>query len=224
MTIQQAVVTVRPATPEDKSAIAAIFGRAFDDYQHGLGVDAAALGRLWEDSLAARVASTLVATDVDGRVVGFVVFIKPGEKESYGTGEQQRRRFGKWRHEIGRSAFWRLPAFFIPLGFAYARRSQKKDELYVSLIAVDPEVQGRGVGQALLGAVEAVAREAEAAAILLHTASTNKRAQASYARFGFELVCTVRAPWIGPARIPAYLALRKSLRPDPTPVLDGVNS
>jgi len=37
------------------------------------------------------------------------------------------------------------------------------------------------------------------------------------ARAGYEVVCTVRAAWAGPARIPAYVALRKPLRPDPAP-------
>jgi ribosomal protein S18 acetylase RimI-like enzyme len=108
------------------------------------------------------------------------------------------------------------------MGFAYARRHARKDEMYISLLAVDPGVQGRGIGQALLAAAEAEARACGAAAILLHTSSTNTRAQASYRRAGYELVCTFRAPWTGPAGIPAYLALRKPLRPDPTPRLDAL--
>jgi GNAT superfamily N-acetyltransferase len=106
------------------------------------------------------------------------------------------------------------------MGMAYSRRHQAPDELYVSLIGVDPPYQGRGIGQALLGAAEAEARQVGAAAVLLHTAATNTRARAAYARAGYELVCTVRAPWSGPAGIPAYVALRKPLRPAPTPLLD----
>jgi ribosomal protein S18 acetylase RimI-like enzyme len=110
------------------------------------------------------------------------------------------------------------------MGMAYARRGQAKDELYVSLLAVDPAHQGRGIGQALLREADMQARAIGAAAVLLHTASTNTRARAAYARAGYELICTVRAPWKGPAEIPAYVALRKPLRPDPTPRIDALTA
>ena len=212
-------LTVRPATPGDVPAIAGVFGRAFEDYRRGLGVSPEALARLWSASLEARVASTTVAALPDGRVAGFVVAALPGVKERYGGWRESRRQMRVWRQELGAAAFWRLPLLFIPMGLAYAKRQARKDEVYVSLIAVEPELQGRGVGQALLAAVDDQARAAGAAAILLHTASTNARARAAYARAGYELVCTARAPWLGPARIPAYLAYRKPLRPDPTPRL-----
>jgi ribosomal-protein-alanine N-acetyltransferase len=213
---------VRPATTADVPAVAVIFGRAFEDYRRGLGVGAAALSRLWRASLAARVNSTMVAVSPDGRVVGFVVVVKPRAKEQYGGRGEDWREAGRWWRDLGASALWRLPVLFIPMGLAYARRHAQPDEAYISLVGVDPAVQGRGIGQALLAAVEAEARAAGASAILLHTASTNTRARAAYARAGYELVCTVRAPWQGPVRIPAYLALRKPLRPDPTPLLDAL--
>ncbi len=215
-------VVVRPATPEDAAGVARVFGRAFDDYRRGLGVDAEALGRLWQDSLAARVASTRVAVTPAGDLVGFVIFVRPGERERYDSPDQQRRRGGRWRSEFGVQRFWRLPVMFIPMGLAYLRRRARKDELYISLIGVEPAEQGRGVGQALLAAAEQEARACGAHAILLHTSSSNRRAQASYRRAGYDLVCTVRAPWAGPAHIPAYLALRKPLAPDPTPRLDAL--
>jgi ribosomal protein S18 acetylase RimI-like enzyme len=213
---------VRAANLHDVDAIAGIFGRAFEDYRRGLAVAPEALARLWRGSLAARVESTTVATLPDGRLAGFAVTVKPGAKEQYGGRREGREQMRLWRQELGWTGFWRLPALFIPMGLAYARRGTRKDEQYVSLVGVDPEFQGRGVGQALLAAVDAEARAAGAAAILLHTASSNSRARASYARAGYELVCTVRAPWRSPARIPAYVALRKPLRPDPTPRLDAV--
>jgi ribosomal protein S18 acetylase RimI-like enzyme len=108
------------------------------------------------------------------------------------------------------------------MALAYAQRHARQDELYVSLIGVEPNVQGRGIGQVLLAGAEDEARACGARAILLHTSSTNVRAQASYRRAGYELVCTVRAPWAGPAGIPAYLALRKPLEPDETPRLDAL--
>jgi ribosomal protein S18 acetylase RimI-like enzyme len=213
-------IAVRPAMPEDALGIAGVFGRAFDDYRRGLGLDAEAVGRLWQGSLAARVESTRVAVTPAGTVVGFVVFVRPGEKERYGSRREGRRQAGRWRRELGFGSFWRAPLLFIPMGLAYARRHARKDEMYLSLLGVDPGVQGRGIGQALLAAAEEEARACGAAAILLHTSSANTRAQASYHRAGYELVCTVRAPWPGPAGIPAYLALRKPLSPEPTPRLD----
>jgi ribosomal protein S18 acetylase RimI-like enzyme len=213
-------VATRPATLADVDAVAAIFGRAFEDYCRGLGVDAQTLARLWHGSLRARVASTTVAALPDGRVAAFILTVKPGQTEQDGTRRDGSERMRLWRQVFGLRSFWRVPALFIPMGFAYARRHARKDELYVSLLGVDPDFQGRGVGQALLAAADAEARAAGAAAIQLHTASSNARARASYARAGYTLVCTVRAPWRGPAQISAYVALRKPLQREPTPRLD----
>jgi ribosomal protein S18 acetylase RimI-like enzyme len=215
-------MSVRPAALGDAPAIARVFGRAFEDYRRGLGVDAERLARLWQDSLAARADSTCVAVDDAGAIAGFVVFVRPGEKERYAGDGDRRDRGGAWRRELGAASLWRLPALFIPMGLAYMRRRARKDELYVSLVGVDPALQGRGVGQALLAAAEDEARRCGVSGVLLHTASSNARAQASYRRAGYELVCAVRAPWRGPAGIRAYLALRKSLWPAPTPRLDAL--
>lgn len=216
-------VTIRAAAPEDVPATAGVFGAAFEDYRRGFGVDATTLASLWTESLAARVGSTKVAVLPDGRVAGFVVTVKPGTKEHFRSPRRDRARSPSWRRVLGVRGFWRLPALFAPMGMAYARRSQAKDELYVSLIGVDPAYQGRGIGQALLRAAEAEAREVGAGAVLLHTAASNTRARGAYARAGYALVCTVRAPWAGPAGIPAYVALRKPLRADPTPLLDALS-
>lgn len=215
---------LRPATPDDVPSVAGIFGRAFEEYQHALGVTAPVLGELWAPSLAARITSTTVALTPEGRVAGFVITVKPGAKEAFGNAAERRRRSAAFRRAFSLRTFWRAPALFIPVGFALARRSAHPDELYISLIATDPDLQGRGFGQALLLAVEDEARAAGAAGILLHTASTNSRARTTYAHAGYELVCSVRAPWRGPAHIPAYLALRKPLRPVPTPLLDALQA
>ena len=227
-----AAFAVRPAAPEDAPAIARVFGIAFDDYRRGFGIDAPTLSDLWADSLKARVPATTVAVLNGGpagpdptrpltaqvpAVVGFVVTVRPGATEENGTAGDRQGRMGRLVQVLGLRGLWRLPAFFGPIGMAYARRSQASDELYISLLAVDPAHQGRGIGQALLGAAEAEAREAGAAGILLHAAANNVRARTAYDRAGYEVVCTVRAAWAGPARIPAYVALRKPLRPDPAP-------
>ena len=150
-------------------------------------------------------------------VAGFVVTVSRGRRRSTAAPATAQGRMSRLVQALGLRGLWRLPALFGPMGMAYARRAQARDELYVSLIAVDPAHQGRGIGQALLGAAEAEARAAGAGGVLLHTAANNVRARAAYARAGYEVVCTVRAPWAGPAGIPAYVALRKALRPDPAP-------
>ena len=217
-------VSVRKATAEDIPSVAAIFGRAFDDYRRGLALTAEQLAEFWSFSLDARVEQTTVATLPDARIAGFIITVKPGAEERYGRPGTFRKRLQVMRRTMRVSAFWRMPALCVPMGLAYSRRDARKDELYVSLIAVDPDLQGSGIGQALLGAAEDEARAAGAAAILLHTAASNARARAAYARAGFELISTVRAPWAGPAHIPAYVALRKPLRPDASPRLDTVPS
>jgi ribosomal protein S18 acetylase RimI-like enzyme len=212
--------TLRPATPGDIPHIAAVFGRAFEDYRRGLGVTATQLAACWSLSLEARVPQTTVAVLPDGQVAGFIVTVKPGAEENYGGATTFRKRLALMRSSMRWTWLWRAPALFIPMGMAYSKRHAQKDELYVSLVGVDPSFQGQGIGQSLLLAAEAEARACDAAAVLLHTASTNLRARASYQRAGFELVSTVRAPWSGPAHIPAYVALRKPLHPSATPRLD----
>ena len=204
-------LTLRRATLEDVPNLSGIFGRAFDDYRRGLNATAEQLDAFWSFSLAARLAQTIVVTLPQGRIAGFAVTVAPGAEERYSRPGTWRERLAMLRSTVRPSWFWRMPALFIPMGLAYSKRHTRPDELYISLIAVDPDVQGRGVGQTLLRAVEQEARQHGANAILLHTASTNTRARASYTRAGYELICTVRSPWPGPARIPAYVAMRKVL-------------
>lgn len=204
-------VTVRPAVVADVPAIASIFGRAFDEYRHGLGISEEALASLWEPSLGARVASTLVAELPGGEIGGFLVLVLPGQKEEYGGREAGGRRSRIMMDVLGWRGLWRLPALFLPMGLAYAIRGARTGEMYISLLAVDPALQRKGLGQQLLAAADVVARQAGAVAILLHTASTNTRARTAYTRAGYELVSTVWAPWRGPANIPAFVALRKPL-------------
>ena len=217
-------VSLRSAAPEDVPHVAAIFGRAFDDYRLGLNVTAEQLADFWSLSLAARVEQTTVAVLPDGRIAGFAVTVAPGAAEKYGGPSAVRKRVSLMLRTVGWDWFWRAPALFIPMGLAYSRRHARQNELYVSLIGVDPECQRRGIGRALLQAVEQEARSHNAAAILLHTASTNMRARAAYRRAGYELISTVRSPWSGPANITAYVALRKPLAQAPTPRLNAIDA
>lgn len=61
-----------------------------------------------------------------------------------------------------------------------------KPLLNVHDIVVHADFRGQGVGQALLGAVEAHAREAGCCKLTLEVLSNNQRALAAYERFGFH--------------------------------------
>jgi len=115
-------VAIRAAKEGDVPAIAVVFGRAFEDYQCGFGVGPKALARLWEGSLGARIGSTKVAVNDAGRVLGFIVYVRPGEKEQYGRRGEGRQRMAVWREEMGWAGFWRPALLFIPMGLAYTKR------------------------------------------------------------------------------------------------------
>lgn len=56
----------------------------------------------------------------------------------------------------------------------------------LTAIVVDESVQGRGVGRALVGALEAFLRRQEVGAYRLDTKLTNERSAEFYRRFGFQ--------------------------------------
>jgi len=66
--------------------------------------------------------------------------------------------------------------------------------LYVDWIAVAPEARGRGVGSELLAFAETVAAQRGLPALALDVIDTNPRAQALYARLGFDVEST-RSAW-----------------------------
>jgi ribosomal protein S18 acetylase RimI-like enzyme len=70
-------------------------------------------------------------------------------------------------------------------GTPYARVA-RGDEAEVRLVAVDPAVQGTGLGEALMRASMETALGWGADALLLDTGERNLRAQALYARLGFD--------------------------------------
>jgi len=77
-------------------------------------------------------------------------------------------------------------AFVLP-GSAFAELS-RPGEAEFRMLAVDPGAQGRGVGEALVRACVARAREVDASGILIFTRSFAERAQRLYTRLGFVRV------------------------------------
>ncbi len=209
MTPASGTATIRRADHADIDGMSQVFGEAFSDYRMGLGVDAPSLARLWRGSLAARVPLATVATEASGDVIGFAIVVMPGEEEfPRSASPRERPRF----HEVlGWRGLWRLPATFIPMGLAFARRRTRPDEAYLSFLAVAPRAQGRGVGSGLLAAIESQARRAQAAGILLHTARNNVMARRVYGRAGYDVVATTRSPWTGPNGIDGYVAMLRPL-------------
>jgi ribosomal protein S18 acetylase RimI-like enzyme len=65
--------------------------------------------------------------------------------------------------------------------------------LMINGLAVDPELQGRGVGRALLEAALAEARRRGARKLSLRVLGDNERARALYERAGFEVEGVLRA-------------------------------
>lgn len=68
------------------------------------------------------------------------------------------------------------------------REIAREDEAEFRMLAVDPTVQGRGVGQALLAAVAERARQDGYAALVLCSATWMAPAHRLYARAGFDRI------------------------------------
>lgn len=202
-------VYLRQATPADADGMATVFGIAFDDYRRGLGVDAVTLGAMWHPSFSARVEVSTVAVSAVGDVVGFIISVPPGVEEF--RRDSRPRARPRFPEMMGWRNMWRLPATFGPMGLAFARRRTRPDEGYVSMLAVRPDWQGKGVARSLLLGVEGAMVRAGASGVLLHTAARNQAAQRAYRRAGYRVVRTLRSPWTDPAGINAYVAMRKDL-------------
>jgi GNAT superfamily N-acetyltransferase len=79
--------------------------------------------------------------------------------------------------------FWIVEIRRNPVGRLYVDRRQPLWRLVD--IALAPAARGHGAGSALLDWLQRIARDADAAGIVLHVLVTNSRAAALYARHGF---------------------------------------
>lgn len=86
--------------------------------------------------------------------------------------------------------------------------AERSDHFYVGKLAVEPGMQGRGIGRALVGAVEAMARAAGKPALELQTRVELSGNQAAFAKLGFRE--TARTAHAGYDR-PTSITLRKAL-------------
>jgi GNAT superfamily N-acetyltransferase len=72
-----------------------------------------------------------------------------------------------------------------PLGAAILSQDTQAGTLTVDMLAVAPEMQGKGLGRRLLDHAEAKARDAGRGTLLLHTVAKYDHLIGYYERFGF---------------------------------------
>ena len=191
-------IRVRPATSGDFSPLGRILWDAFggklrfflgDDPGRGARFFSGLLrvGAIRHDALrVAAIAETAEETAEGGaRVVGVCLLRLPGAPGGSARAALALalRHFGWWR---GLRAFAGLCLCDEPGGAAAHTAT-------VSLLAVAAPVRGRGVGGALLRAVEEEARAAGARALALDVIENNP-ARRLYERLGFQSVRTHRLP------------------------------
>jgi len=108
------------------------------------------------------------------------------------------------------------PAAFVRLvwrSLALPGEEARRDEYYISNLAVRPELQGRGLGSRLLALAEGQARACGLARLSLCVDMDNTGAQRLYARTGFQVV--LRQPHLRRAAQAGrgYLRMVKPLAP-----------
>ncbi|MGH8171645.1 MAG: GNAT family N-acetyltransferase [Rhodanobacteraceae bacterium] len=86
------------------------------------------------------------------------------------------------------------------VGFFRAARGEihTRHVAYISLLAVDPALAGKGIGKAMMTQALARLREEGAMRVELGVESTNPRAIAFYRAFGFEIEGTLRKGYMSP--------------------------
>jgi ribosomal-protein-alanine N-acetyltransferase len=92
----------------------------------------------------------------------------------------------------------------------------------VLTIGVRPDLQGRGIGSALLTALLEEAAVRGCAEIFLDVRADNDRARRLYERFGFTAI-GVRKRYYQPSGVDA-IVMMKQARPDEMPVRQGVRA
>lgn len=172
-------VTICRGLPEDLRAEAAVlYWQAFGG-KLGLvmGPDARA-HRFLERVM--RGDHAFVALDAKGQLLGLAGFKTPAGSFAGGEVGDLRAVYG-WA-----GAVWRMQLL------ALLSREVDNDRFLLDGICVSPAARGKGVGSALLAAIEEEARARGYAHVRLDVIDTNWRAKALYERLGYGVVKTDR--------------------------------
>ena len=177
VTMSSGNVVIRPFREDDMDRAAHIFTMAFGDKMRSLS---GLPEEDWADLLIESRALPLSAfkghmvAEVDGQVVGIMALDWKGKGPPPKVHGKEDRRFS-WRQR------WR-----VRMAQWVVTVRAKPGDLYVQYIGVVPEVQGSGVGTALLAEGEAIARQRGLMRYTLYVAANNDGARRLYERLGFE--------------------------------------
>lgn len=198
---------LRPATPADAPAIAALAVEALlDKYRPALGTRAV-------DGLTAVVAESIdagparsghhVVGEIDGRIAGVVhLLVGPGTGHAPG--------FGALARAVGYPAALRAVLVFALL----APPALSADACHLDELAVAPWARRRGVGRALVEECARIAGDAGRGRLVLMVTADNVGARALYRAVGFAEVG--RRRWVVRRRVfraPGALILERRLPP-----------
>jgi ribosomal protein S18 acetylase RimI-like enzyme len=90
--------------------------------------------------------------------------------------------------------------------------SPKRDEYYIGHLGVDPELQGQGIGEAMVAYLLTPDRVAGCRVAVLDVSIENPRAQALYERLGFRVTATRPSAFVhAHGRIPTHRRMAKAL-------------
>ncbi|KAL7953104.1 acyl-CoA N-acyltransferase [Trichoderma compactum] len=193
-----ASVTIRPASPADAPAIAAVHYRAQDKYH---GFYGAFFVHSPRDILTQATATAvrkpenvyLVAVDEEEkRVVGFVRYAVKEEKEegkqeeAAAVAEAGPSLFGVKEHL---KELWdEFDKKQVAMDGCYEKAADGKRHIYVNHLMVDPEYQRKGIGGELLGAVLERSDGERVPTFLMSSAES----RGLYGKMGFEILGTWR--------------------------------
>lgn len=203
MTTAIAASTVRTVTTADVPAVATAMAAAFYDdpvVGHCLADKARRMRRL--DGTFDLLMRRLYALDecyTTGDLAGGALWVAPGKwklraLEQLSLTARMARVHGRALHRV-----------LQVLGFLEARHPHEP-HWYLGFLGVEPALQGRGIGSALL---EPTLKLCDRQGVPAYLEASSERNRALYERHGFELVEEVRLPAGGP---PMWLMWREAGR------------
>jgi ribosomal protein S18 acetylase RimI-like enzyme len=157
--------------PDQNLPAAELLYEAFDHIFRPLfGSREVAVGYISENLVPERI----VSATVRGSVIGLGAL-------KYGNVEPVDYGFLKLLRYLGLGIFR-----FLLVGLVFVLESERKDELYLEMLAVDSGFRGRGVGGSIMEFVFDYARNNGFEVVSLHVIDTAEGARNFYRKWGFE--------------------------------------